>query len=103
MKHMQARIMIAAFLAFAAGTAAADDKPKLYTPSEPTTCFRLVGLIDESITVGLAVELCGGTTDAKATLACFDEAFGAPHEGGLGLTRGQATWLCRTAGASTRQ
>lgn len=62
--------------------------------SEPTLCYRLAG--GDGMTIGQAVELCGGTTDAFKTLACFEEAFGHPDDGGLGLNRGQAVDLCKS-------
>lgn len=111
MTRMNARIIVTALLTLVAGVAAAADEPTAATPSEPETppsaepikCYRGVGRFDSGITVGLSIELCSGTTNAMATLSCFDEAYAPPAYGGLGLTRGQAIWLCRTAGASERQ
>ena len=62
--------------------------------SEPSLCYRLAG--GDGMTVGQAIELCGGTTDALKTLACFQEAWGHPDEGGLGLNLGQAVDLCKS-------
>lgn len=62
--------------------------------SEPTLCYRLAG--GDGMTVGHALELCGGTKDALETLSCYAEAWASPDEGGLGLTRGQAIDLCKS-------
>ena len=58
---------------------------------EPIKCYALLGDItgDNEMTVGLGVQLCAGTKDAKATLLCYKAAFTA-----LGLTRGLAVELC---------
>jgi len=58
---------------------------------EPIKCYALVGDItgDKEMTVGLGVQLCAGTKDAKATLLCYKVAFNA-----LGLNRGLAVDLC---------
>jgi len=58
---------------------------------EPIKCYALLGDItgDKDMTVGLAVQLCAGTKDAKATLLCYKAAFNA-----LGLTRGLSVELC---------
>jgi hypothetical protein len=68
--------------------------------SEPVKCYRL--LPEGQITVGQAVEVCGGTTDAVKTVQCFEEAWGPLDEGGLGLNLGQAVRLCKTAQAAAR-
>jgi len=60
-------------------------------------------MFDDGMIVGLATELCSGTTDAGATVACYVEAASSKENGGLGLNRGQAIGLCRTASASARQ
>lgn len=111
MAYRNARVIAIALLAFVTGASAADDEPKppstsepkLPVPSEPTKCFRLVGTFDAEMPIGLATDLCGGTTDAMATLSCFVEAFSSRESGGLGLNRGSAIALCRPAGTSTRQ
>ena len=68
--------------------------------SEPTTCYRLVGTMNDKfgwdMRVGQSITLCSGATDAKKVVACFAEAFGHPKDGGLGLTAGQAVTLCKT-------
>jgi hypothetical protein len=64
--------------------------------SEPVRCYRMVGLVDSGMMVGLAVELCAGSVDAAKTVECFDEAFKSSDDGGLGLNRGLAVDLCRT-------
>jgi len=58
---------------------------------EPIKCYALLGEIagDKGMTVGLAVQLCAGTKDAKATLLCYKVAFNA-----LELNRGLAVELC---------
>ena len=58
---------------------------------EPIKCYVLLGDVtgDKEMTVGLAVQLCAGTKDAKATLLCYKAAFTA-----LGLSRGLAVELC---------
>jgi hypothetical protein len=112
---MKARFIVIALLALVTATAAIAEEPKPSpasepeppvpsetnspTVSEPIVCFRLVGLIDDEISVGLATDLCGGTTDARATLSCYREAFNTRESGGLGLHRGGAVALCRAAGA----
>lgn len=63
--------------------------------SEPTLCYRLLTERGDMM-VGMAVELCSGTTDAKKTVACFDEAFRHPGNDGLGLPRGLAVQLCKS-------
>ncbi len=67
--------------------------------SEPTACVRLAAVASEKLgwdlRVGMLVDLCAGTTDARKTVACFGEAYGHPKEGGLGLTLGQAVKLCK--------
>ena len=58
---------------------------------EPIKCYALLSDItgDKEMTVGLGVQLCSGTKDAKATLRCYMVAFNA-----LGLNRGLAVELC---------
>jgi hypothetical protein len=58
---------------------------------EPIKCYALLGDItgDKEMTVGLGVQLCAGTKDAKTTLLCYKVAFSA-----LGLNRGLAVELC---------
>lgn len=58
---------------------------------EPIKCYALLGDItgDKEMTVGLGIQLCAGTRDAKATLLCYRLAFSA-----LGLSRGLAVELC---------
>ena len=110
MAHRKAQLIVTSLLTVLAGAAAAADKPKAAAPSEPETprsseptrCYRMLDGVDSGMTVGLAVELCSGTPDAIATVSCFAEAFETREAGGLGLNRGQAVWLCRTAGASQR-
>jgi len=58
---------------------------------EPIKCYALLGDItgDKAMTVGLGVQLCAGTKNAKATLVCYKMAFEA-----LKLNRGLAIELC---------
>lgn len=58
---------------------------------EPLKCYALMGDVtgDKEMLVGLGVQLCAGTKDAKSTLLCYKGAFNA-----LGLTRGLAIELC---------
>lgn len=67
-----------------------DDKSLRDVP-EPIKCYGFLGDItgDKEMPVGLAVQLCAGTKDAKATLACYKIAFET-----LGLNRGLAIELC---------
>ena len=108
MARRSALVIAAAVLTIAAGAASADDSnqssPTQSVPmggTEPTKCYRLFEA--PGLTVGQAIDLCSGTTDARATLRCFYEAWGTTQEGGLGLTAGQAIRLCRTAGVPDRQ
>lgn len=67
-----------------------DDKSLKDVP-EPIKCYSFLGDItgDMEMPVGLAVRLCAGTKNAKATLVCYKMAFE-----GLQLTRGIAIELC---------
>lgn len=69
---------------------------ELLGTTEPVKCYRLVGLADSGMMVGLAVELCGGSVDSAKTVQCFADAFKSSEDGGLGLSRGLAVDLCRT-------
>jgi len=64
--------------------------------SEPVKCYKLIGLADEEMTVGLAVEVCAATPNAIRTVDCYASAFMPAEAGGLGLPRGVAIDLCRT-------
>ncbi len=98
------RSIIGVLLLSNAGGPAIAVEPKSPTPtSEPTSCYRMVGGVDSEMTVGLAVELCAGTTNAKATITCYALAFVNKESGGLGLNRGLAVSLCRAGGGSNRQ
>ena len=68
---------------------------ELFGATEPVKCYRMVGLLDSGMVVGLAVELCAGSIDGAKTVECFDEAFKNSDDGGLGLSRGLAVDLCR--------
>lgn len=67
-----------------------DDKSIEDVP-EPIKCYSFLGDItgDEKMPVGLAVQLCAGTKNAKTTLLCYKLAFE-----GLKLNRGLAIELC---------
>ena len=67
-----------------------DDKSLKDVP-EPIKCYGFLGNItgDEKMPVGLAVQLCAGTKNAKATLLCYKLAFEE-----LELNRGLAVELC---------
>jgi hypothetical protein len=67
-----------------------DDKSLKDVP-EPIKCYGFLGNItgDEKMPVGLAVQLCAGTKNAKATLVCYKMAFEK-----LELNRGLAVELC---------
>ena len=67
-----------------------DDKSLKDVP-EPIKCYGFFGDItgDKEMPVGLAVQLCAGTKNAKATLVCYKMAFEA-----LKLNRGIAIELC---------
>jgi hypothetical protein len=56
---------------------------------EPARCYLAAGTDDPGMTVGLAVDLCANSSDAKATLKCYTIAFTQ-----LELNRGQAVRLC---------
>jgi hypothetical protein len=58
---------------------------------EPIKCYTFLGEItgDEKMPVGLAVQLCAGTRNARDTLLCYKMAFEA-----LKLNRGLAIELC---------
>lgn len=56
---------------------------------EPVKCYVRSSDIDDKITVGVSASLCGGSTSADKTLACYDKAF----NGGI-FNRGQSRDLC---------
>ncbi len=72
------------------GNISIDDKSLKDVP-EPIKCYSFLGDItgDKEMPVGLAVQLCAGTKNAKTTLFCYKMAFGA-----LELNRGLAIELC---------
>ena len=72
------------------GNISIDDKSLKDVP-EPIKCYSFLGDItgDEKMSVGLAVQLCAGTKDAKATLVCYKMGFEK-----LELNRGLAIALC---------
>lgn len=67
-----------------------DDKSLKDVP-EPIKCYSFVDDMtgDKEMPVGLAVQLCAGTKNAKATLGCYKIAFEK-----LELNRGLAIELC---------
>lgn len=100
-RQMHTTVRLAALgLTLAGGyTLAAEPEAKREIPTgltEPAKCYRLIGRDGSRITVGQAVEVCAATPDAFKTVLCFEEAWGHPDDGGLGLTMGQAVDLCRT-------
>jgi len=96
-------IVVASFVIGAADAGETKSLPKSPSlSSEPTNCYLMVGAIDTEMTVGLAVDLCGGTKDAKATVTCYALAFGNKESGGLGLNRGLSVSLCRSASGATK-
>ena len=115
MAHRKSRFIVTALFALAAGAASAADEPKpphaadettRPSLSEPTKCYRAVLKLYEGkpgSAIGLAIRVCGGTTDAEATIACYVEAVGSEESGGLGLDIGAAIDLCSPAGARLRQ
>ncbi len=89
------RFVSCVLLALASGTAfcaerSIDDKSLEDVP-EPIKCYGFLGDIagDKEMPVGLAVQLCAGAKNAKATLVCYKMAFEA-----LKLNRGLAIELC---------
>ena len=72
------------------GNISIDDKSLNDIP-EPIKCYSFLGDVtgDTEMPVGLAVQLCAGTKNAKATLLCYKAAFEA-----LKLNRGLAIELC---------
>ncbi len=79
-----------ALCAEAEGSISIDDKAIKHIP-EPIKCISFLGDItgDREMPVGLAVQLCSGTKDAKTTLTCYRMAFES-----LKLPRGLAIELC---------
>lgn len=72
------------------GRISLDDKSFKDVP-EPIKCFTFLGDItgDGEMPIGLAVQLCAGTKNARDTLACYKIAFES-----LKLNRGLAIELC---------
>lgn len=68
----------------------------IFGATEPVRCYRLAGLADSGMVVGIAVELCGGSVDGAKTVQCYEEAFRSSDDDGLGLPRGLAVDLCRS-------
>ena len=68
--------------------------------SEPIRCYETVWGNKENpglgLTVGQAVTLCSGATDANRVVQCFARAWAHPDDGELGLTAGQSVALCKT-------
>lgn len=60
---------------------------------EPVKCFAGIPQIDKTVTIGISVDLCVGTTNAKKTLDCYDKA------AEMDLNRGQAVRLCSGSGS----
>ena len=104
---MKAIRPICVALALAGGTAtASDDVPSeagkrqaLISDAvkiEAIKCYVMAADVPGGMTVGLAVTLCSGTTDAERTIRCVVAAFTHPDDGGLGLSRGLAVNLCKS-------
>lgn len=106
---MKAIVLTIAAMAIAGGPtlAAASDatskagsdleaKARALLSTEPIACYRALAEIDKEMTVGLALRLCSGTTDAIKTVACYGVAWLPASDGGLGLNRGNAVDLCRS-------
>jgi hypothetical protein len=72
------------------GKISIDDKSLNDVP-EPIKCYGFLGDItgDKEMPVGLAVQLCAGTKNARTTLVCYKMALEA-----LELNRGLAIELC---------
>jgi hypothetical protein len=67
------------------------DEKTLKEIPEPIKCYTFLGEItgDEKMPVGLAVQLCAGTKNARETLLCYKMAFEA-----IKLNRGLSIELC---------
>jgi hypothetical protein len=62
--------------------------------SEPVKCFVGISQVDKSITIGISVDLCTGTTSAKKTLECYGRA------AEMDLNRGMSVRLCSGLGSA---
>lgn len=84
-------LVLASRIALCAESTNGIDDKSLKDIPEPIKCYGYLGDVtgDEKMSVGLAVQLCAGTKNAKATLVCYKMAFET-----LGLTRGLAVELC---------
>ncbi|MBX9676582.1 MAG: hypothetical protein K2V71_08260 [Methylotenera sp.] len=82
------------FVLSANGTAVAE------TESQPTKCYQQAWESRENgglgLSIGQAITLCGGATNANKVIQCYVEAWGHPSNDGLGLTIGQAVSLCKS-------
>jgi hypothetical protein len=78
----------------------AEQQPVRIPPnsSEPTKCYRLLANSGLEISVGIALDACGGSIDGPKTVACLVEAWSPRDQGGLALTVGQGVDLCRVGG-----
>lgn len=80
----------------------AEETKKIETipDTEPTKCYKNAWGSKESqgfsLSVGQAVDLCSGATDASKVILCFVKAWSHPDNDGLGLNVGQAVRLCKT-------
>jgi hypothetical protein len=106
MARRETQFMVTAVLALVAVAAGAADETTPPSRSEPTKCYRAVyrgvSMIDHALDIGGTIKLCGGTTDAEATIACYVEAVRSGESGGLGLDIRAAIDLCSPAGARPR-
>jgi hypothetical protein len=95
------RNLFMAVLLAASVASAADPEGKARTKiedldvPEPIKCYKAASAVDSGMIVGIAIELCGGTQDAQATLTCYALAATPAEDGGLGLHRGGAVDLCK--------
>jgi hypothetical protein len=76
------------------------EEPDLGKPTEPYICMKALGELGLEVPLGMAVDLCAGSTDAEKTLRCFLQAWAPRDADGLGLTLGQAVRLCRAPGGA---
>lgn len=91
------RIVLATF-ALAGGQTKADEADLTSEVAEPVKCILSLASQGFDLPVGIAVDVCGGSTDGAKTVLCFLQAHMHPNNGGLGLTAGLASALCRVRG-----
>jgi hypothetical protein len=86
-----------------AGEPEARPDPNLEVASddaEPVKCFKVAWQHESNgglrLSLGVSLDLCGGTRSSHETLKCFRKAYAHPANDGLGLSLGNAVQLCRT-------